>query len=156
MRESADPRTGTNPVIGASITSPDSTNPQANPINGHEHKNIENVDLQFACTFRLPEPIQCTDEAFAAQRSCDCFQEDLMFNRSVCNPPGGGAATTVQNFGKAYPSLRQLAVVRELGPRSVLGSVCSPHVDDPAELEYGYGPLVRSLSQRLQATLSKP
>lgn len=158
MRESLDPRTGTNPVIGAPIVPASSTDPQANPINGHEQANVQNSDLQFACTFRLPEPIICDYASFEAQQGCDCFQGDLDagYNRSVCNPPGGGAATITQSFGKAYPSLRQLAVTRDLGARSVLGSVCAPHVDDPEKPDYGYGPLVRALSQRLQATLTKP
>ncbi len=157
MHETPDPRSGTNPVTGAAIVPPSSTDPQANAINGHEQKNIENTDLQYACTFRLPEPIICDTASFDAQRGCDCFQEDIDagFNRPVCNPPGGGVATTTQNFGKAYPSLRQLAVTRDLGARSVLGSACAPHVDDPEEPDYGYGPLVRALSQRLQATLTK-
>jgi hypothetical protein len=158
MRESPDPRTGTNPVTGAPIVPPSSTDPQGNPINGHEQANVQNMDLQFACTFRLPEPIICDEASFQAAQGCDCFQEDIDagFNRPVCNPPGGGAPTIVQSFGKAYPSLRQLAVARDLGARSVLGSACAPHVDDPSKPDYGYGPLVRALSQRLQATLTKP
>jgi hypothetical protein len=157
MQESIAPRSGKNPVTGAEITPASSLNPKANPINGHEHTAGGNDDLQYACTFELAEPLICDEAAFQSQVGCECYQQDLdaQVNRSVCNPVSGGAATTTQHFGKAYPSLRQLAVTRDLGRRSVLGSVCAPN-NPTDEANFAYAPMVRSLTQRLQATLVKP
>ncbi len=159
MQESIGPRSGTNPFTGASIVSGSQPVTQSNPINGHEsHLPMPN-DLQYACTYELAEPIVCDQQAFQDGRGCDCFQEDLDTGhfRSVCErAPGGGGSTTTQLYGKAYPSLRQLAVSRDLGRRSVVGSVCAPNNNPSDDANYGYAPMVRSLTQRLKATLVKP
>ena len=157
MRESTDARSGKNPITGASIVAASSTNPQANPINGHE-QNTLNGDLQYACTFELPTPIACDRAASDADVGCDCYAEDAlaMRNRSVCNPPGGGAAATTQYYGKAYPALRELTVAKELGRRSVLGSICASNTTDDTRSDYGYEPVFGALGQRLATTLVKP
>ncbi|HEY6080638.1 MAG TPA: hypothetical protein VIW29_17610 [Polyangiaceae bacterium] len=152
MRESQAERVGVNPIVAASTTPSTSTNPRANPINGHEHAGGEN-DLQFACTFELPEPLICDSAAFEANEGCDCYQADLAYSRPLCRPPGGGAPSITQYYGKAYPGLRQLAVARDLGERSVLGSVCAPNVDDASSADYGYTSLGQSLTERLKTTL---
>jgi hypothetical protein len=109
--------------------------------------------LQYACTFELPEPVVCDPSKDAG---CDCHEDDLVRNRSVCNPPGGGAATTTQYYGKAYPALRPLAVAKELGGRSVLGSICARSTHDEADSDYGYRPVFGALGRRIAATLVKP
>jgi len=156
MHESSDPRNGQNPITGDSIVSESSTDPEANPINGHEQKNLGDHDLQYACTFELPEPIACDDAARDADRGCDCFADDVAYNRPLCQPPGGGEATTTQYYGKAYPGLRPLAVAKELGRRTVLGSVCARNTQDEERSDYGYRPLFGALGRRIAATLVKP
>ncbi|HXK18801.1 MAG TPA: hypothetical protein VNG33_13415 [Polyangiaceae bacterium] len=155
MRESTDARSGVNPVTGAKIVAASSTNPLANPINGHE-QNTLNSDLQFACTFELPSPLTCDQAALDADLGCDCFADNEPMNRSVCNPPAGGPASITQYYGKAYPGLRELTVAKELGRRSVLGSICAPNTTDEARPDYGYGPVFGALGQRLATTLAKP
>jgi hypothetical protein len=152
MRESIEPRSGKNPVIGVSITSSASLDPTANPINGHEHEPIQG-DLQYACTFELSEPIVCDD---LSVDGCDCFADDLSYNRATCNPPEGGPATTTQHYGRAYPALRELAVARELGRRSVLGSVCARNTQDETRSDFGYRPVFSALGRRIASTLVKP
>jgi len=155
MRESTDERSGTNPVIGASIVPASSTDPQANVINGHE-QNTLNRDLQFACTFELPTRVTCDQAASDADVGCDCFAEEADRNPSVCNPPGGGPAGTTQYYAKAYPGLRELTVAKELGRRTVLGSICARNTTDDSRSDYGYEPVFDALGQRLAATLVKP
>jgi hypothetical protein len=156
MRESSEPRSGDNPITHELITTSSSLDPNANSINGHEQVNVGNRDLQYACTFALPEPIICDQAAAAAGRGCDCFTEELSFNRPVCNPPGGGVAATTQYGGKAYPALRPLAVAKALGQRAVLGSICAPNTHDEEQLDFGYRPLFGALGRRIAETLVKP
>jgi hypothetical protein len=156
MRESPDERTGQNPITSDQMVPSSSTDPQANAINGHEQANMGNRDLQYACTFLLPEPVVCDDALFQGDHGCDCFAEDLFYNRSLCNPPAGGTATTTQYYGKAYPALRELEVAQKLGRRTVLGSVCSTNTQDDSRTDYGYRPVFGALGQRIASTLVKP
>lgn len=155
MQESTAERSGQNPFTGEEPVSSSSDDPEANSINGHEQVTA-NRDLQYACTFQLPEPIVCDDQALQNDVGCDCFADDQAFNRPVCSPPGGGPVGTTQYYGKAYPALRELAVARELGRRSVLGSVCARNTQDDTRSDYGYRPLFDSLVRRVAATLPKP
>jgi len=52
--------------------------------------------------------------------------------------------------------LRELAVARELGRRSVLGSICSRNTTDESRSDYGYRPLFGALGRRIASTLVKP
>ncbi len=106
MRESIAARSGVNPITNDAIQPASSSDPQANRINGHE-QNIPNVDdLQYACTFPLKTPKPCV----AGASACDCepkangdTSQIIEQNRPLCQPPGGGAPTTLQTFAKAYP-----------------------------------------------------
>lgn len=140
MRESVTPRTGTNPVTGDAVMPPTSLDPNASPINGHEQNNVSGDDLQYACTFRLPETQTCDDD------SCDCASGDdpVGRNRPLCQPPGGGPAGTAQYFGKAYPGLRTLEVLRGIGDSAIVASIC-PKVLEPGRPGYGYEPAVDAI-----------
>lgn len=153
MIETPEPRTGTNPIIMAALAPADSTNPQANPINGHEQKNNGNSDLQYACIFPLTPNVQCTPEVAAAGKGCDCFEEELAFNRPLCQPVGGGAPTTTQTFAKAYPGTRHLQVLREYKDNSIVASICPKVVDDNMKPDYGYNPAVKAIIDRLKEAL---
>lgn len=155
MHESTDARTGQNPISGDELVPASSTDPEANAINGHEQITFDH-DLQYACTFKLPEPTVCDQAALEAGVGCDCSADDLASNKPLCQPPGGGAATTTQYYGKAYPVLRPLAVAKELGRRTVLGSVCARNTQDEEASDYGYRPLFGALGRRIAATLVKP
>ena len=154
MQESPDARSGKNPITMDSIVPSSSLDPQANPINGHELVSGKR-ELQYACTFPLPEPVVCDDAAQASNLGCDCYADSLGMNHSVCNPLSGGTATTTQNYGKAYPALRELAVAKELGRRTVLGSVCARNTQDDARADFGYRPVFGALGRRIAKTLVK-
>jgi hypothetical protein len=156
MHEGTDVRSGQNPITGDKIVASSSTNPLANNINGHEQIPLGKNDLQYACTFELPEPLLCDQAADNAGQGCDCYQADLQYNRPLCSPPAGGPSAITQYYGKAYPALRELAVARQLGRRSVLGSICSRNTQDEARSDYGYRPVFSAIGQRIAATLVKP
>ncbi len=111
-RESVKPRTGQSPATGDTVTAD-------NAINGGERTISENDSLQYACTFGLPEEdpngIYCST---CIDQSCD---------DPICN-------NTTQIASFAMPGTRQLEVVRGLGERGVVGSVCrDPEVNGSAQ-----------------------
>jgi hypothetical protein len=134
---------------GETLAPSGSTDPQANSINGHENVDLGNRDLQMACIFPLAEPKPCTQETFDANLGCLCYQEDLAFNRALCQPPGGGPAGTTQYYEGAYPGLRHLQVLRALGSSAVTASIC-PKVLDEASPDHGYRPAMTALAARLE------
>jgi hypothetical protein len=143
----------TNPITMDAIAPSSSMNPKANPINGHEQINMNNTDLQYACTFPLATPLTCNQMRDDAGQGCDCFQADLPFNRPLCQPPGGGAPTTTQTYAKAYPGTRHLQVLKEFKDNSVVASICPKISDDPAKPDYGYNPAVKAIIDRLKEAL---
>lgn len=155
MLESTKPRSGTNPVTGDPIVPETSLDPQASPINGHEQKDVDGSDLQYACTFRLPGDVACTDDV-----ACDCHAattgsegDELARNSPLCQPPAGGAAASTQYFGKAYPGLRPLEVLQGIGDSAIVASIC-PKVLTEGQPGYGYGPAVDTIVDVLKIHLS--
>jgi hypothetical protein len=152
MVESVEPRSGMNPITMEPLAPADSMDPQDNRINGHEQANMGNKDLQYACIFPLEETLTCDEARFAADGGCDCFADDLKFNRPLCQPPGGGAPGITQHYAKAYPGLRHLQTLREFGENSVVASIC-PKVLDRSDPDYGYNPAVKAIIDRLKEAL---
>lgn len=149
MLESTHERVGVHPLTFDALARGASDTPNANPINGHEQVNVDDSDLQYACTFPLRAPRTCDEAAREAGVGCDCFAEDLPRNRAVCQPPEGGEAGTEQHYAKAYPGLRQLRVLRDFGDNAVAASIC-PKVLDPASPAYGYLPAMDALVASLR------
>jgi hypothetical protein len=154
MRESTQPRSGENPVINKPIVAETSLDPQANPINGHEQKDLDGTDLQYACTFKLVESTACGDGDI-----CDCHAgtakepDELGRNRPLCQPPTGGAAEPRQYYGKAYPGLRPLEVLKGIGDSAIVASIC-PKVLTKGQPGYGYEPAVDAIIDRLKIVLA--
>jgi len=157
MIESVDPRpTGaTNPVYpGAAIT--DSS--AENPINGHEQAVIaaERADLQFACVFPLETPVPCD---VTNEDSCECNGDEYAKNSPLCEYPDANLDGT-QVRAKAYPSLRELAVLKGIGPNAIVGSVCprSTGADGTPTIDpsYGYNPTLRALGDRMADAFREP
>ncbi|MFC1642726.1 hypothetical protein ACFL5O_08590 [Myxococcota bacterium] len=158
MVESVDPRSGPNFSTGESIQPADSLDPTANSINGHEFRS-DHEDwrggLQYACTYRLTTPLDCTDPEYSlgyrTGRFCACRDTfALGRNLPLCQPPDGGEAETNQYFDGARPGLRQLEVAQGLGDRAVVGSICPRNPTDSSGLDYAYDPIVRAALQRLR------
>jgi hypothetical protein len=151
MLESIDPRkTGaTDPVGGTAITAPASTS--LNPINGHEQDVLaDRDDLQFACIYPR-EPALSPEDCSANPDVCDCNADEFEKHSPLCD---GVTATTdgSQLFDKAYPALRELAVLKTLGGNGLVTSICpkSTTTDDAAtDLAYGLNPAVRAIGDTL-------
>jgi hypothetical protein len=131
------------------LVASDSQDPQANLINGHEGSYPSGWSLQHACIFPLQQPKVCDQAALETDVGCECFESDLSSNSALCQPPGGGPAEITQYFDGAFPGLRQLQVLRELGDSAITASIC-PKVFDPTSPDYGYRPAMTSLAARLE------
>jgi len=154
MIETPAARSGTNPIVNVAIAPASSTKPDANVINGHEH-NIPNFDdLQYACIFRLPTPKTCAPNDPACACSPDKMGNSdavVVANSPVCQ---GGENINQQTYAKAYPGVRELQVLKDLGDNAIVASICpkqvtpiGPMTDDP---NYGYNPAVSALIERLK------
>jgi hypothetical protein len=138
-----------NPVVTeVRLESANSNDPHANVINGHEQVDVSQTDLQYACTFPIGTPRLCDQKALDADQGCDCFESDIPYNRSVCQPDEQGRADILQRSAKAYPGLRHLQVLKEVGDSAIVASIC-PKVFDKAASDYGYNPAVEALIDRV-------
>ena len=149
MRESRKPRDGVVPSTQQSLATTDASSPVANDINGHEWLTsaVEAGDLQYACVFKLPTPQKdCTAS------SCDC---DPARKNPLCQDDAG-SYTDTQYRAKAYPGVRELGVLKDLGDQGIVASVCPAQLDDPrAERgDYGYRAATGAIVDRLKSRLS--
>jgi hypothetical protein len=138
MIQSTVPRTGTSDLTGATL-------PGNNPINGNDYTIYDTTDpndgpddLEYACIFPLvtsvpngPDCGDCTDA------SC---------NNPLCNG-------TTQVNAKAYPGLRELAVLRGMGSQGIFASICPAEVNNTGSPIYGYRPAVNTIVDRLKVQL---
>jgi hypothetical protein len=147
MVESINPRTG----IVCGTGAPDT----CDPYHSREYDTktaITGIDLQYACTFLLPQPIDCT--SLPAGATCDC---NGIYKGPLCAPnPNDNMNTTLQIRGKAYPTIRELRVAKELGPRAIVGSICPRSSVDPNDPDYGYRPALRALVEHMQIAIATP
>jgi hypothetical protein len=136
--------------------------PSANAINGREYDTSDDVngtsrvpdDLQYACIIPLPEPRDCAT-LDANSQACDCY--DGAQDRPLCEEqPGVSAAGSVQFWGKAYPSTRQLEVLRGLGESGVVTSICARNTNDPTANDYSYRAAMAAVSFAMEAKLVQP
>jgi hypothetical protein len=162
MIETWQPRTGVSPIVNEALAPATSTNPKQNSINGHEYSNVAPSgsfgpdDLQYACIFPLESPKVCRD----GEQKCDCSAMEngdkrsvIERNSPVCQPPGGGAPGTTQYFAKAYPGLRPLSVLKELGAQGIVASVCPRTPNDTTSADYGYVPALQTLAEHMSGVL---
>lgn len=140
MIESVDPRATLPPPGSAS---------GADLIHGHEYTISQRNDLQYACIFPLPGARDCSNPSVTG---CDCT--DGQNDNPLCEPnPNDGGQRTLQVRAKAYPSLRQLDVLK--GASGVVASVCPAQISDPTQDDFGYRPAVKALLERMQTRLAK-
>jgi hypothetical protein len=122
----------------------------ADPKNGHEWTILpgsQNADLQYACTFALAEPRDCS----SASDNCDCRNGDTT-NNPLCQAPSG-AYGKLQFGAKAYPGLRELELLKALGDQGIVGSICPKNTTDDKRPDYGYRPAIATLIERLRIEL---
>jgi hypothetical protein len=143
MIESIAPRAGLAPPGSPSGT---------DPIHGHEY-TIQNFDdLQYACIFPLLAARDCTDPNLL---SCDC--KDSMNDNPLCEPdPVDPSKRTLQVRAKAYPGLRHLSLLKELGNQGVVASICPAELADSTSLTFAYRPAVRAFIERTKPIMAIP
>jgi hypothetical protein len=150
MHESVPERTGVNPITLDPLMPSSATSPTANPINGHEFtidtRMGRGFELQYACIFPLITPRNCIGQV------CDCHPLYPGGKRPLCQAEDG-SYDTIQYRAKAYPGLRQLAVLKGLGDNAIAASICARNVTDPSRPDYGYRPALSALLDRLRAGL---
>ncbi len=160
MIQSIQPRTGENPLSHDKIGIENSTNPALSAINGHEYNVSDLNDLQYACTYPLPDPRVCMN----GDAACDCSPTNagdltpvMAENSPVCQPPAGGPVSSTQYYAKAYPGAREIRLAQLLGERSAPASICPKaygKADDPASAGYAYTPALNALITRVATTLN--
>jgi hypothetical protein len=131
-----------------------------NEINGREYDTASELaaptpdDLQYACIFPLPTPRDC-DALDPNLQACDCYAGDR--DRPLCEPtPGSSEAGSLQYWGKAYPSIRQLELLRGVGSRAVVTSICARNTSDPSASDFSYRPALAALVDGMEPSLSLP
>jgi len=163
MRGSIAPRSGTSPRTNQSLAPKTSTDPFA-AANGHEYDTgVTGDDLQYACVFDLPAPVDCL--LAPRESACECGAapsgsttlEDvqarvLAENRPVCNPPSGGPAQTTQYMAGARPAPRHLGFLKGLQSQARIGSVCPRYANEDvthstADRSFGYNPALSQVAE---------
>jgi hypothetical protein len=149
MVASRAPRAGTQPITEEALAPPESPSAAANSVNGHEHLLPE--DLQFACIYQLPVPIDCGDNP-----NCECGPGGRDTN--PCCQNDDGSYDSIQRRGRATPSTRQLRVLEALRGRGVVASICTAPVFQVDNEAFAYKPgvdaIMRALHRRLIAAES--
>jgi hypothetical protein len=145
--------TGQDPRMLQSVTprpGRPSTGPDASPDDPDNKTardwDTRGADLQYACTFPLPATEQRPPPAFGTDdyRLYDCKKDS---DAPLCE--GDKASTTRRQVrAKAFPARRELMLVRALGDQGTAASIC-PRVTTPGAPDYGYGPAVNSIVDRL-------
>jgi hypothetical protein len=156
MQESTEPRTGVDPITGVSMappTTPNGSGPMAGGalLNDHERSIAQPAgDIEYACVFPIPEPIDCSLDPTA----CDCGLGPT--DNPVCAPnPNDGMKSTLQVKAKAYPGIKELAIARGMGDQGIAASICAKQLDDATAGDYGYRPAVNAVLDRLSRTLGE-
>jgi hypothetical protein len=88
------------------------------------------------------------------QPGCDCKPGSEADQNPLCQGPDGNYSA-VQRSGKAYPGLRELQVLKDFGTNAVVASICARNVTDSSKQDYGYGPAVDALLDRMKAAFGR-
>ncbi len=111
-----------------------------NEFNGNDYSIPDNDNLQYACIFPLVTPVPNGPD-------CDCVGAGC--NNPLCDTTD----QTLQINAKAYPGLRELALLRGMGSQGIFASICPAEVNDTNAADYGYRPAVNSIIDRLKEEL---
>jgi hypothetical protein len=157
MIESYEPRAGLPAGPGATpdaIVGYDWTTDQ-----GAQH--VLAVDREYACTFPLAAPRDCTDTSDPQVTfGCDCPSKPGLTADElppICDPQ----AQTTQVGAKVYPTPRELLLAKLMQDQGIVSSLCPIHVTPAAgltttsDLLYGYNPAVDAIVDRLKAVLEE-
>ncbi|AKV02365.1 hypothetical protein AKJ09_09028 [Labilithrix luteola] len=140
MLQSIDPRPG--------LPGPSSAN-DADPVHGREW--VTQGELQYACTFALDAPRDCTT---VIPDDCDC-----RLGTNAASPICDATVHTLQVAAKAYPGVRPLRLAQLLGDNAVASSICPSPTTGPVTVPggngptTGYGEAFRRLGNRMAMSL---
>ena len=180
MIESYSQRTGV-PVPPGGFKVADQSQPEnTDPIAGREwqtdsttplHDGLR-VDREYACVFKLDTSRDCSDGAIAMNPtladSCDCASPVVgtggEFTHAevpaVCND----ANPRMQDYAKAYPTIRELELAHLLGQvpgahEGIISSLCPIHTTDmspdhKSDPLYGYRPAMNAIIAQLASALT--
>ena len=90
--------------------------------------HVLQVDRQYACTFPLATPRDCTQTG--NQNSCDCPTKTGGLTPQQLPPLCNPNTPTQQVGAKAYPTIRELQVARMLGGNGIVSSLCPMNTTD--------------------------
>jgi hypothetical protein len=175
MVESYQPRTSVPVPVGGFPVADPSQPEGTDPISGREwitdstaatHLGLL-VDREFACTFKLSSPRDCSAAATSADPAlgdgCDC-QPAEEGTGTFTHPEVSAACNdhnpSQQDYAKAYPTVRELLLAKLLGQvpganEGVISSICPIHTEEamPGDPLYGYRPAVSAIVNRLKRSL---
>jgi hypothetical protein len=119
---------------------------------GHASPYAPYWDLEYACTFPLAQPRDCT--AAANADACDCANGVTPASVSgweLCDPNDA----TKQIAAKAYPTFRELYLAKLLKGQGLISSLCPIHVTEQGGGDplYGYRPTMAAIVDRLKGAL---
>ncbi len=107
-------------------------------------------DIEYACTFDLPTPRDCSKPGVV----CDC-DGDASKDNPLCAPnPNDSGKQTLQVRAKAYPGVKNLAIAKGLENQGIVASICPAQVTDATQADYGYKPAVESIVHTLRSRLA--
>jgi hypothetical protein len=166
MIESVEPRTATSVKVdtaGTNAVAP-ANGPSTDPVNGREWTtnlpfangawapHVQPVDLQYACTFPLDQPRDCTRDDNEGE--CDCPRTAAGLTADEVPPLCDPQTPTLQKYAKAYPTTRELLLAKLMGPKQgIVASLCPEETVNTTSPVYGYRPAVAVIVDRLKAAL---
>jgi hypothetical protein len=152
MIEDWNARTTQGVYANASQCPPGSAN-DCDPVNGREWTTNKG-DLQFSCVFDIRPQYggvgkDCTDTKYTG--ACDCAPNALNAGTQLCDT----TTPTLQIYGKAYPSVREMIIAKAMGPQGIVSSLCPIHVTEGSAGDplYGYRPAVLALLARASQSI---
>jgi hypothetical protein len=156
MIESYQPRAG--------ITTPPASS--LDPINGYDwitdqgSKHVLAVDREFACTFPLTTPRDCSNPSDpSVLYACDCPATTGLTPQQlppICNP----TKPSQQVGAKTYPTQRELLLAKLVKSQGIVSSLCPIHVKpaqgltETSDPVYGYNPAVNVIVDRIKTRLA--
>jgi hypothetical protein len=99
-------------------------------------------------------------EANDDPRHCDCDGAAATLEGQQAKPlcqASDGSYGMVQRFGKAYPGIRPLQVLKQIDDingNAVVTSICPRNVSDDTRQDYGYNPAMSALVALLKNRLT--
>jgi hypothetical protein len=159
MQELSTARSGVDPITGLSTASGNAVNGGERTIPGPPYGDIE-----YACTFLLPKSKDCS---LPGVTSCDCCPPQsttcttpISPDNPLCAPNPNdldpithAPRMTLQIGAKAYPGIKNLAIVKGVGNQGIAASICPKQLDDATRPDYGYRPAMQAILDRLKQAI---